>query len=90
MELNVGNTNLETKYRINQEDGNECWLGKEDLSITYKSHTLELSHQFVIAKSYFWGFHPWAWIHEKTKSPIIQASNDLWSPQDSTSTLSRI
>jgi hypothetical protein len=34
MEFNVGNTDLKTKYKIIQEDGNECSLGKKDFSIT--------------------------------------------------------
>jgi len=58
--------------------------GKEDMSITCKSHVSKLlHHQFVVAKFCFSEFHLWTWIHEKTKTPIIQASNDLWSFQDS-------
>jgi len=49
-----------------------------------KSHTLELCHQqFVIAKSYFLGFHLRAWILKKIEFPTIQAPNDSWNPLDS-------
>jgi hypothetical protein len=49
-----------------------------------KSHTLELHHQqFVIAKSYFLGFHLRAWIKKKKKFPTIQAPSDSWNPLDS-------
>jgi hypothetical protein len=50
----VKNTNVETKYEISQEDGNECNISKEDLSTTCKSHASKLPHhQFVIAESCF-------------------------------------
>ncbi len=77
MGLNVWNIALETKYRISLENG------KEDMSITCKSSISKLFyHKSIVAKSSFSGFHPWTWIHKKTKNPIIQASSDLWSFQD--------
>ncbi len=72
------NIALEAKYKIKLEHG------KVDMSFTYKSFTSELSHhQFVVAKSCFSIFHLSTWIHNKTKIPIIHASSDLWSLQDS-------
>ncbi len=78
MGLNVWNIALEAKYKIKLEHG------KVDMSFTYKSFTSELSHrQFVVAKFCFSVFHLSTWIHNKTKIPIIHASSDLWSLQDS-------
>ncbi len=77
MGLNVWNVAFEAKYKIRLE------LGKEDMSFTCKSFTSKLlHHQSVVAKSYFSRFHPLVWIHDETKTPIIQASSDLWSLQD--------
>jgi hypothetical protein len=81
MGLNVWNNGFEPKYIINLEYGNVCWHGKEDMSITYKSHASKIPHhQSIVAKSCFSWFQPWTWIHEKIEYPIIQASSDLWSP----------
>jgi hypothetical protein len=78
MGLNVWNIDFEAKYIISLEHG------KENMSITCKSHaSKKFHHQFVVAKFCFSRFHLWTSIHEKTKNPIIQASSDLWSFQDS-------
>ncbi len=72
------NIALEAKYIITLEHG------KEDMSIAYKSHVSKLlHHQYVVAKFRCSRFHLWTGIHEKKRTPIIQASSDLWSLQDS-------